>query len=146
MVFLIFPFLASVRCLRLPVLFALIILTQYLGTSVTYLYHRHTSYNVVVNVSNHRYLVVLPGRNLLFSDLISSVVTPDTVSGTLILRWDIRLDKHLAEILKFFWTSHFFRQEGKLNDMEEFVIEFMSFIQVFLLHLVTDTAMFAIRA
>lgn len=60
------------------------------------------------------------------------------------MRCDIRFNKHLTKLLEFFWTSYFLSQKGKLNDMEKFVVEFMSLIKVFLLHLLTDTAMFAI--
>jgi len=78
------------------------------------------------------------------SNPIACVNTPKILAGNLILRCDIRFDKHLTKLLEFFWASYFLGQKGKLNDMEKFVIEFMSFIKVFLLHLLTDTAMLAI--
>lgn len=62
----------------------------------------------------------------------------------LILRWNIRLNKHLAKLLQLFRASYFFCQEGKQDDMEKLVVELMCLIEVFLLHFVTNATVFAI--
>lgn len=62
-----------------------------------------------------------------------------------LLRWHVRLNKHLAELPQLLRATDFLSEQRKLDDVEEFVVKFMCFAQIFLLHLVTHVAVFAVR-
>lgn len=57
----------------------------------------------------------------------------------------VGLYEHLAEFLQLLRATDFFREERKLYYVEEFVVEFVRFIEVLLLHRMPDPTVFTIR-
>ena len=70
---------------------------------------------------------------------VTTIVVSSAVSGY------VRFHEHLAKLLQFLWTADFFCEEWKLDNVEEFVVELVSLCKVFLLHVLSDAAVFAIR-
>ena len=68
----------------------------------------------------------------------------DTTEIWFSLRWNVRFNKHLTKLFELFWASNFFCEKRELNDVEKFIIKFVSFRKIFLLHLLANTTMFAI--
>jgi hypothetical protein len=73
----------------------------------------------------------------------------DSSSATLerngILLWrHVWLNEHIAEVFQLLGASDFLREQRELDDVEEFVVEFVGFVQIFLLHLVTNVTVFAV--
>lgn len=56
----------------------------------------------------------------------------------------VRCHEHLAKVFELLWTTDFLSEQGKLDDVEKFVVEFMCFGEVLLLHLLTHFAMLAV--
>lgn len=54
------------------------------------------------------------------------------------------MNEHTAEIFQLLRSTDFLCQQWKLDDVEEFVVEFMGFVQILLLHLVADVTVFAV--
>ena len=54
-------------------------------------------------------------------------------------------DEHLAELLELLWPTHLFCKQGQPDDVEELIVELVCFGEVFLLHLVANFAVFAVR-
>ena len=54
------------------------------------------------------------------------------------------MNEHVAKVLQFLRSTDFLCEQRKLDDMEEFVVEFVSLVQIFLLHLVANITMFAV--
>ena len=54
-------------------------------------------------------------------------------------------DEHLAKLLELLRTPYLLREEWKLNDVEELVVELVRLLQVLLLHLVPYLTMLAVR-
>ena len=55
------------------------------------------------------------------------------------------MNKHLAEVFHLLRTAHFLGEQWELDDVEEFVVKFVGFVQNFPLHLVTHIAVLAVR-
>jgi hypothetical protein len=64
---------------------------------------------------------------------------------TLVLLWRyVRLNEHLAKLFQLLRATDFLREQRKLDNMEEFVVKFVGFVQILLLHLVANVTMFAV--
>lgn len=61
-----------------------------------------------------------------------------------LLWWYIRLNEHLAKVFQLLRATDFLCEQRELNDMEEFVVEFVGFVQILLLHLVTNVTVFTV--
>ena len=70
--------------------------------------------------------------------------TNTTEERQVLLWWHIRPNEHLAKVFQLLRAPDFLREQRELDDMEEFVIEFVSFVQILLLHLVANVAMLAV--
>ena len=57
----------------------------------------------------------------------------------------VRLHKHLAEFLQLLRSTNFLGEKWELDDVEEFVIKFVGFVEVFLLHVMPNSAMLTVR-
>jgi len=55
------------------------------------------------------------------------------------------LDEHLAKVFQFLGSTNLLCEQRELDDVEEFVVEFVSFVQIFLLHFVANITVFAVR-
>jgi hypothetical protein len=62
-----------------------------------------------------------------------------------LLGWYVRLNEHLAEAFQLLRTTDFLSEQWKLDDVEEFVVKLVGFVQIFLLHLVAHVAVLAVR-
>lgn len=56
------------------------------------------------------------------------------------------MDEQFTELLDFFCSANLFCQEGELDDVEGIFVEVVCFFEVFLLHLESDAALFAVVA
>ena len=56
----------------------------------------------------------------------------------------IRLYEHLAKFLQFLRPADFFREKRELDYVEEFVVKFMSLVEILLLHSVSYAAVLAV--
>jgi len=54
------------------------------------------------------------------------------------------LDEHPAKVFQLLRSTDFLCEQWKLDDVEEFVVEFMGFVQILLLHLVADVTVFTV--
>ena len=57
----------------------------------------------------------------------------------------VRLDEHLAEFLQLLRSTNFLGEKWELDDVEEFVIKFVGFVEVLLLHVMPNSAMLTVR-
>ena len=62
----------------------------------------------------------------------------------ILLWWHVRLNEHLAKLFQLLRATDFLREQGKLDNMEKFVVKFVGFVQVLLLHLVANVTVFAV--
>lgn len=56
----------------------------------------------------------------------------------------IRLHEHVAKLLQLCRPADFFSEQRELDDVEELVVELVCFVQILLLHLVSDLAVLAV--
>lgn len=114
---------------------------SYTVSYLTFLMHnrtRHTEHYLLPGLHiNHHVEVKSPAP---LSDDLSTVFT----SYYVLLRWRIWLDEHLAKVFQLLRATDFLSEQRKLDDVEEFIVKFMGFVQVFLLHLMTHIAMLAV--
>ena len=52
--------------------------------------------------------------------------------------------KHVAKFLELGRSADFLCKERELNNVEELVVEFVGFVEVFLLHFVPDVTVFTV--
>ena len=53
-------------------------------------------------------------------------------------------NEHPTKLSQLLRATDFLREQRELNDMKEFVVEFVGFVKILLLHLVADVAVFAV--
>jgi len=79
--------------------------------------------------------------------LVAALLSRDSSTledWSVLLWWYVWLNEHLTKLFQLLRAADFLGEQRELDDMEEFIVEFVSFVQILLLHLVANVTVLAV--